>query len=250
MQLETGISLKDTQSGFRAYPVELISRLPLHSSHYDFEIEVLVRAAWAGLKLLSTDIRVWYPPKEERISSFHPRLDNLRLTRMHTRLMGRRLAPWPSRRLVKRELFTIWDLLRDPRRCLYLLLHENATPIGLGVSAGVGLLLGTLPLVATHTVAILYVTARLNLNKIMALSIQNLCAPPVVPILCIELGHLICRGSFFMPNNPRSIFENLHEHLFHWLIGSLVLAPLFGLIGGLIVCRIARRIQKTKQGTP
>lgn len=244
VRLETGKNLPDTQSGFRAYPVDLVSQLPLHGSRYDFEIEVLVRAAWAGLALNTVAISVWYPPENERVTSFDKRKDNLCLTRMHARLVGRRLVPWPAKRLVKRDFFTLWELLKNPRRCIRLLLHENATPVGLAVSGGVGVLLGTLPLIALHSVAILYVTARLNLNKVMALSIQNLCAPPVVPILCIEVGHLICRGSFFVPNDPQSVFADLHEHLFHWLIGSLVLAPLLALLAAWAVYRIAVRVQK------
>jgi glycosyltransferase involved in cell wall biosynthesis len=250
VQLETGKTLQDTQSGFRAYPTALVSQLPLHSSYYDFEIEVLVRAAWAGLDLRSVPISVWYPPKEERVSSFDKRKDNLRLTRMHMRLIGRRLVPWPVHRLVKRDRFSVWELLRSPRRCIQLLLHENATPLGLAVAGGVGLLLGTLPLVMVHTLVILYVTARLNLNKVMALSIQTLCAPPVVPILCIEVGHFLHRGTFFVPDSPESVFADLHEHLFHWLIGSLVLAPIIGLLGGLAVYAIARQVQAGKGDVP
>lgn len=244
VQLETGIAVKDTQSGFRAYPVKLVSQLPLRASYYDFEIEVLVRAAWAGLKLLSVDINVWYPPKTERISSFHPRRDNLRLTKIHMRLVGRRLVPWPVHRLVKRDLFSVWELLRSPRKCIHRLLYENATPPGLAVAAGVGLICGTLPLLFVHSLVILYVTTRLNLNKVMALSIQNLCIPPVVPLLCIELGHFMHYGHFFVPGNPMSIFDDLQQHLFHWLIGSLVLAPLIGLFGGLAIYSIARRVQE------
>jgi len=36
-----------------------------------------------------------------------------------------------------------------------------------------------------------YVTSRLHLNKVMALAIQNICMPPFVPALCIELGHYL-----------------------------------------------------------
>jgi glycosyltransferase involved in cell wall biosynthesis len=243
VQLETGISLEDTQSGFRAYPVKLVSQLPLSSSHYDFEIEVLVRGAWAGLSLHSVPISVWYPPKEERVSNFDKKKDNLRLSRLHARLVGRRLVPWPVHRLVKRDLFSLWELLRSPRKCINLLLHENATPLGLAVAAGVGLILGTVPLIFVHSLAIIYVTARLNLNKVMALSIQNLCAPPVVPLLCIELGYFMHHGEFFVPGHPKTIFTEIDQHLFHWLTGSLVLAPLIGLLGGLVVYFIAKRVQ-------
>jgi hypothetical protein len=99
------------------------------------------------------------------------------------------------------------------------------------------------PLIFLHSVAIIYVTARLNLNKVMALSIQNLCVPPVVPLLCIELGHFMHYGEFFVPGNPMSLFDDIEQHLFHWLTGSLVLAPIIGLLGGLLVFIIAQRIQ-------
>lgn len=246
VQLETGIAVKDTQSGFRAYPVKLVSQLLLRSSHFDFEIEVLVRAAWAGLGLHSVPISVWYPPKNERVSSFDKRKDNVRLTRLHARLVGRRLVPWPVHRLVKRDLFSVWELLRSPRKCIHLLLHENSTPPGLAVAAGIGLICGALPLIFAHSLVILYVTARLNLNKVMALSIQNLCVPPIVPLLCIELGHFMHHGHFFVPSHPKAIFTDIHQHLFHWLIGSLVLAPLIGLLGGLVIYSIARRVQESR----
>ena len=140
----------------------------------------------------------------------------------------------------------MWELLRSPRKCIHLLLHENATPLGLAVSAGVGLILGTVPIPFLHTLAIIYVTARLNLNKVMALSIQNLCVPPVVPLLCIELGHFMHYGHFFVPDHPKTIFTDIHQHLFHWLIGSLILAPLIGLLGGLAIYFIARRVQERR----
>ena len=103
LKLETGISISDTQSGFRAYPVQYLSQLNLRGHHYDFEVEVLTRAAWAGLSIKTVDINVWYPPKEERVSSFKPFLDNVRISLIHTRLVMRRLWPVPPKRLVKRR---------------------------------------------------------------------------------------------------------------------------------------------------
>ena len=100
LKVETGLDLGDTQSGFRAYPVGHILKLACSGRAYDFEVEVLARAAWAGLPIRGVSIKVWYPPREERISSFRPFLDNLRLTRRHTLLVTRRLIPWPHRKLV------------------------------------------------------------------------------------------------------------------------------------------------------
>ncbi len=243
IQLETGIRVDDSQSGFRAYPVTLINRLPLRGKYYDFEIEVLVRAAWAGLKLRSVPIGVWYAPPAERVSSFDAHRDNRRLALMHARLIGRRLTPWPTRRLVKRDYFTLWEILRNPRRCFLGLWRENSTPAGLSVSAGVGILLGALPLIAMHSVSIVYVTTRLNLNKLMALSSQTLCVPPFVPLLCIEVGHFMRHGRWLPLHTPQDLLIDPQWHLLHWLLGSLVVAPMLGLLGMLVTYGVARRLR-------
>lgn len=90
LRIETGISVGDCQSGFRAYPVKCLSRIITYGSHYDFEAEILARGAWAGLKLISVPVDVWYPEPQSRVSSFKPFLDNLRISVMHARLVGRR----------------------------------------------------------------------------------------------------------------------------------------------------------------
>jgi len=101
LRVETGCSLKDTQSGFRAYPLVLFEWLKLHDRRYSFEIEVLVKAAWAGVVFKEVDITVHYPLPDERVSHFHPLLDNLALTVLNTRLSLRAILPIPHRRFVE-----------------------------------------------------------------------------------------------------------------------------------------------------
>jgi glycosyltransferase involved in cell wall biosynthesis len=91
--LETSRKVVDSQSGFRAYPVAPMLKLKMWSRHYNFEVEILTRALWAGLTVGSVPIRVWYAEAGKRISSFHPFKDNLRMTRLHIRLLLRRLIP-------------------------------------------------------------------------------------------------------------------------------------------------------------
>jgi predicted LPLAT superfamily acyltransferase len=91
--VETGIFIGDCQSGFRAYPVRYLNRINFKGFHYDFEAEVLAKAAWGGLALTTVDIDVVYPKPEERVSSFKPFMDNLRLTGIHSMLVGRRMLP-------------------------------------------------------------------------------------------------------------------------------------------------------------
>lgn len=91
LRVETGITIGDCQSGFRAYPVKDLLMLKLYGSHFDFEAEVLARAAWAGIKLNTVEIDVWYPEPKERVSAFKPVIDNIRISAMHSRLVGKRI---------------------------------------------------------------------------------------------------------------------------------------------------------------
>lgn len=100
LRVETGVSVKDCQSGFRAYPVKHFKKLSLSGAHYDFETEALVRAAWAGLHLQMVEIDVWYPEAGKRVSSFRPLVDTLRISLMHLRLVLRHLLPLPHKKLV------------------------------------------------------------------------------------------------------------------------------------------------------
>jgi glycosyltransferase involved in cell wall biosynthesis len=236
LRLETGVSMDDCQSGFRAYPVGYLAQLDFKGSRFEFESEVLARAAWAGLKLKTVEIDVWYPEPGLRVSHFRPLLDNLRLSGMHARLIGRRLLPFPHRRLVPggESQFDPRALLH-PVELLKKLLKENATPGLLGVSAGVGTFLAVLPLISVHTIVILYVATRLQLNRVMAVSIQNLCMPPFVPMICIEVGYRMRYGRWLTDFSPQVIFGELHHRLFEWLLGSLVVAPIAAvLVGGVV----------------
>ena len=244
IKLECGVAVSDSQSGFRAYPVELLSKMNLKGSRYDFEVEVLSKAVWHGLKLVDVPISVHYPPKEERISHFDQWKDNVRLSGRHSLLVARRLLPWPHKKLVKPDSNDWKYLVKHPSKFLAVLLKENSSPTELGVAAGVGLLLATLPLVACHTVAILYVSTKLNLNRLLALNIQHLCAPPFVPLACIALGFYIRNGHWLGVEELKAFTSNLHQHLLNWLVGSLVLAPLLAVLGGIIVFFIAARIQR------
>jgi glycosyltransferase involved in cell wall biosynthesis len=240
--IETGQSLRDTQSGFRAYPVDAVSELRLRGRGYDFETEVLTRSAWAGIELKEVDIGVRYSKDTARTSSFRPFLDNLRISLMHSRLVGRRLVPWPHRRVVKGkrgETIASLSLLLHPVEFAKRLMRENATPAGLGVAAAAGSFLAVLPLVGLHTVAIIYVTTRLHLNKIMALAIQNLYAPPFMPFACIELGHYMRYGRWWTDFTRETLVAEVHHRLFEWLLGSLVMAPLSAVVAGAVVFMVA-----------
>jgi len=246
LRLETGAIIQDSQSGFRSYPVQYISKIKTSGDYYDFETEILTRAAWGRMKLREVAINVFYPQASLRVSSFHPVIDNLRISLMHIRLLGRRLMPLPYPKVIQPEKKPKpINIFSHPVKLLKTLLKENASPLGLAISAGVGIFLGVLPLVSIHILAVLYVTSRLHLNKIMALSVQNLCMPPFVPVACIELGHFMLYRKWLTDVSWKAIFGSIPERIWEWLLGSLILAPLLALIVSIIIYFTSQAIQRT-----
>ncbi len=245
MRIETGVKVGDCQSGFRAYPVRYVSRLHFLTRRYNFETEILTRAAWANLELHDVPIHTHYPKKEERISHFDPWKDNFRLACIHAHLVGIRMLPIPKKKLRPSPGFP-YSIFR-PGELFRALLRENASPEGLGVSAGVSSFLAVLPLPGCHILAILYTAERLHLNKIMALAIQNLYMPPLSPFLCIELGYRMRNGAWLTELTLQSGVKELHLRLYEWFLGSLILAPFWGIVSGILVYFITLFLQKRRK---
>jgi len=76
---QTWQQLGDTQSGYRLYPLHHLHGLRFITSRYEAELELLVYAAWHGVKLDTVPIRVYYPPREERVTHFRPVADFMRI---------------------------------------------------------------------------------------------------------------------------------------------------------------------------
>ncbi|ASI91271.1 glycosyltransferase family 2 protein [Vibrio mediterranei] len=81
------LSIKDSMCGFRAYPVEatlnVLNRYNI-GTRMDFDIEILVRMYWEGCDIQFIDTRVMYP--EGGISHFDALWDNVKISKMHTKL--------------------------------------------------------------------------------------------------------------------------------------------------------------------
>ena len=78
--LQTFRPLKDTQTGYRLYPLQSLCGLSLLTSRYEAELELLVFSTWHGIPIRSLPVQVYYPPREERVSHFRPGRDFLRIT--------------------------------------------------------------------------------------------------------------------------------------------------------------------------
>lgn len=80
IKYETGITVEDSQSGMRVYPIFHLQNSNFLSSRYDFEIECLTRAVWNGAGITEVPVAVHYPEGADRVSHFHKLKDNIRIT--------------------------------------------------------------------------------------------------------------------------------------------------------------------------
>lgn len=96
VRVESSQWMGDTQCGYRAFPVEPVRQLNLVPSRYQWEVEVLVRAVWNGIPVVDHPCRVFYPPAEERVSSYRKFVDTARISWLNAHLIAERVL-WPPR---------------------------------------------------------------------------------------------------------------------------------------------------------
>lgn len=94
--LQTWQYLPDTQTGYRIYPLHHLHGLKLLTARYEAELELLVFAAWHGVKLVASPIRVYYPPQGERVTHFRPIYDFARISVLNTILCCSCIYGWPK----------------------------------------------------------------------------------------------------------------------------------------------------------
>lgn len=250
-RVQTGEKGLDTQSGFRAYPVALLQQLSFSESRYSFEIEVLVKAVWAGLYVNWIPINVHYPEPGKRVSHLHRVKDNILISWLNTRLTIRAVLPIPHRKLVRAkptiEENTEQFYLTRPIDSLRDMVRQGASPKYVGHSAALGILLGTLPLFGIHTIATLFAASFLRLSKVISVATSQFCMPPLVPALCIEVGYFIRNGEWLTDVSWQTLGVEFLDRAWEWILGSLVVAPILAGVTGIFFYLLTRSIYKLRQ---
>ncbi|MEJ1237666.1 glycosyltransferase family 2 protein [Chryseolinea sp. T2] len=85
--VNTGITMQDTQSGYRLYPIRRMRNINFVTKKFEFEIEVLVRSSWNGIPVINVPVKVFYPEKGKRITHFRPFKDFTRISVLNTVLV-------------------------------------------------------------------------------------------------------------------------------------------------------------------
>ena len=240
VKISTGKTVTDSQSGFRAYPVQALRKIKCKGKRYEFEVEILVRSIWAGLSVRSVDISIDY--SEETVNSSHFRAfwDNARISAIYSLLVIRNFIPWPHKKTFADVNPDSESLsFRNLKRSFKILLTESSSAKDLAYASSLGIFLGTFPLIACHSIVILFFATRLKLNRFVAFNIQIICAPPFVPALAIETGHFLLHGRFLTELSKKTIVQEAPQRLFEYFIGSLLVGPVLALFIGGIVFLIA-----------
>ena len=89
--------ITDSMCGFRIYPLLAVKKLMEKEQlghHMEFDTEIMVRLFWRGTPSLMVPVKVTYPPGN--ISNFDVVMDNLRITKTHTRLFLTMIIRLPS----------------------------------------------------------------------------------------------------------------------------------------------------------
>lgn len=223
--VETGRRLEDTQSGFRLYPLRRLGRLRSLCSRYEFEVEVIVRAAWRGVEVENIPVKVYYAPDGERVSHFRPLRDFTRISLLNSVLVLEALLfyyPWRFFRALTRE-----NIRRFIRRNITRSPESNAR---LAAAMGWGVLCGILPIWGYQMIFAGLSAHFMRLNKLVAIVFSNISIPPMIPF--------ILYGSYWLGGRITGLpveltlaevtLRRMAECLAQYLAGSVALAVAAG----------------------
>lgn len=220
-KFETGITMPDTQSGYRLYPLKPLNKMFFFTRKYEFEIEVIVRAAWKGVKVTDVPIQIYYAPKETRVSHFRPFRDFSRVSVLNTVLVIYALLivkPFAFIRKLNKE--SIKEFFRTH------ITQNQESNAKITFAVMLGLFMGVAP-VWGYQMLIAFALAHLfKLNKVIVIVASNISIPPMIPILIFASFKA---GSYFVGTDQVNLIfskqlslEIIKDNLIQYLIGSLV----------------------------
>lgn len=220
VRVQTGKEVQDIQSGYRCYPVDVLSVLTVWSKRYSFEVEVVVRALWAGFGVEEIPVSVSYP--KERISHFSQWKDNWRLTVLNTYLTVRSMVPVAHRqyRQIEGQLTkqNYWQTLQNN-------LTAPGSTVRNALSAAWGIFCGSVAFIGIRQVWLFWGAGWWNLNRLLCVGFEKLCIGPFIPALCIEVGYFLRHGHWLTEFTLATLGKQALERIWEWILGSLVVAP-------------------------
>jgi glycosyltransferase involved in cell wall biosynthesis len=228
--VETGQKAPDTQSGYRLYPLYLMKDIGFVGTKYEFEVEVLVRGAWNGIKIIWIPINVYYPPANERISHFRPGPDFFRISVLNTVLVLIAFLYIKPRDFILKmsRIENVKELLRKN------LFNREESIQKKAASIGFGIFMGIVPIWGFQMAVALVFAAIFRLNKALTIIASNISIPPMIPIIVffsymlgrVWMGTHAVNLVFSRKLTITDMWLNLEQYIY----GSITLAVIAGLL--------------------
>lgn len=242
--VETGIRLPDTQSGYRLYPVYRLKNMHFFTRKYEFEIEVIVRAAWKGIPVRSVPVSVYYPPPGERVTHFRPFLDFTRISILNTVLV---LITFLY--IKPRDLFRKLSGQKKWKEVIIQeLVHPHQSDTRKSVSAAIGIFMGIVPIWGFQLIVAIFLSLVLRLNKVLVILFANISIPPLIPLIIYGSYRA---GAFWMSGSAPEIsfskslsLSAIRYNFKQYLLGSITLAIIAGLVTGLLTFLLLKIFKK------
>jgi glycosyltransferase involved in cell wall biosynthesis len=240
----TGIKLTDTQTGFRLYPLKPLSGIRFYTGKYEFELEVLVRAAWRGIRIESVPIRVFYPSRSERVSHFRPFMDFFRIGLLN--------AIFVIIALIYVKPFSFLKYLRKENLKDFInkqILQSQESNINISIAVALGIFTGILPIWGFQLITAIALAHMLGLSKLITSVAANISIPPMIPII-LYLSYVT--GGWVMHSESNIKFstnlsvKSFENNLIQYVIGSIVLAIILSIFAGIISFIILKGFRKKR----
>jgi len=224
----TGIALVDTQSGFRAYPLQKVAMLGCKGGKYEYEQDVLIKAAWAGIGIVGIPIHLHYEPRDARVSHFRPVRDFLRISKVNSKAA-----------LIKIFLpFLIVDMpgISWKDKIIALLKRElsaNSSPKRAASSISLGIFFGLLPIYGFQVISLMALSFILRLNRPLAFLGVSISSPPFLPFViaaAIAVGKMVVPPSLTIAAAHFKYGAIINGGI-NWFFGSIVLAVALSVAG-------------------
>lgn len=241
IRLETGHKLVDSQCGFRLYPLHKLEGVRFHTSKYEFELEVIVKASWRGVRVKNIPIRVHYPPRGERVSHFRPLRDFARISLLNTVLvLTAFLWYWPMHFLrgMTRE---------NARRFIErYITRSGESNLRITLAVMLGIFMGIAPVWGYQMILAALLAHLLRLNKVIALVASNISIPPMIPFILFGSYATGARmlGRPLTLTLHEATLATVRDSLVQYLAGSVVFAAGCALVAGvacLLLLAVFRR---------
>lgn len=230
--LSTGLSIKDPLCGFRAYPLEFANNLQYRTGeHYEFELEVLLLAAWEHLTVKTVPVHICNSLENENGTHFRPFYDFARIVRS----MGTLLFPHEN----GAKGFSWKSLAKSVKNLIRRELRANATPLKAAGSLAAGVFLAITPFHGLQVLMLLIATFVFKLNRPLALLGVSISSAPLLPFW---LAAGAATGRVMVPDNlvsvivdccrifPPSFFRGgLIHTAVYYILGSILLAAICGI---------------------